>query len=42
MPKQPEFQKYLPLEEWFRNQTTTAESTSVAPARSAPQKQMTA
>ena len=25
MPKQPEFHKYLPLEEWFRNQPTTAE-----------------
>jgi hypothetical protein len=25
MPKQPEFHKYLPLEEWFRNQPTTPE-----------------
>lgn len=25
MSKQPEFTKYLPLEEWFRNQTATAE-----------------
>jgi len=25
MAKQPEFSKYLPLEEWFRNQPTTAE-----------------
>ena len=25
MPKQPEFRKYLPLEEWFRKQPTTAE-----------------
>jgi hypothetical protein len=25
MTKQPEFHKYLPLEEWFRNQPTTAE-----------------
>lgn len=25
MPKQPEFRKYLPLEEWFRNQPTTPE-----------------
>jgi hypothetical protein len=24
MAKQPEFKKYLPLEEWFRKQTTTA------------------
>ena len=23
MAKQPEFNKYLPLEEWFRNQSTT-------------------
>jgi hypothetical protein len=26
MAKQPEFRKYLPLEEWFRNQPTTAEA----------------
>jgi putative restriction endonuclease len=25
MAKQPEFRKYLPLEEWFRNQSGTAE-----------------
>ena len=25
MAKQPEFHKYLPLEEWFRNQPTTSE-----------------
>ena len=25
MAKQPEFNKYLPLEEWFRNQPTTPE-----------------
>ena len=25
MAKQPEFRKYLPLEEWFRNQPATAE-----------------
>jgi hypothetical protein len=25
MAKQPEFKKYLPLEEWFRKQSTTAE-----------------
>ena len=25
MAKQPEFRKYLPLEEWFRNQPTTAD-----------------
>ena len=25
MAKQPKFHKYLPLEEWFRNQPTTAE-----------------
>ncbi len=25
MAKQPEFHKYLPLEEWFRNQPTTAD-----------------
>jgi len=25
MPKQPEFHKYLPLEEWIRNQPTTPE-----------------
>lgn len=25
MAKQPEFRKYLPLEEWFRNQPSTAE-----------------
>ena len=25
MAKQPEFKKYLPLEDWFRKQSTTAE-----------------
>ena len=34
MAKQPEFSKYLPLEEWFRNQPTTAEQIELTFTRS--------